>query len=739
MVRAETRKVRAAATLVALAGARVDWILLAILIGACVSKIVVLLQLHAHPLLQPQGELDGAAYLDLARRVAGGDLLAGDRVFFISPFYVYFVAAVLAVTGGSVFAVQLVQVALGTAAVWLVAETARLWRGRLAGLLAATLAALTGYFAFNEILILQSGVDPFLTALGLWLLARAWLDGGLRRFVAAGVVLGLHGLNRPNVLGWALAAIALTLVAPLLTMRRRTGNEAVTSRRTGGLLPALVLAGGVVLAIAPVAVRNDVVAGQLAPIASHGGLNFFIGNNPNADGTFEMIEGITPSIVGQDRDMKRVASQSLGRPVSETEASDWFYRRAWAWIRGSPVKAAGLLARKLAYVFNSTDLALNYSYAYFSRDEPTVLPALPVGPWLLFPLGLAGLWLGRPGAGASRGATSALAWWQWCAFVPVYAVSVAIFFVAGRYRMPLLVALTIAGGIALERMWALRREGRWPLVRALSLTAVLAVLCNLGLGLDDGRAEQRTEMILHEIDTGQDEAATSLLEKTEPEHPEKALLLYRVGQAYMERHDAARAAPVLERAHALAPGRPEVRLLLGQALLDLGRASEAVPHLRAALDARVRPDLAAFDLARALAAGGSRSEAIAALHAVASPESLDRVSQAAVAQLALDLGDPQFAESFLRRSVRLVPGDARLHETLGLALGLLGRGREATDELSEACRLDPSSASARLNLAVVYAESGRVAEARRLAEEALRLRPDYQRAREFLEAVDRTK
>jgi tetratricopeptide (TPR) repeat protein len=719
---------------VALPGERVDWILVAVLAAAWLSKLVVLLQLHAHPLLQPQGELDGAAYLDLARRVAGGDLLAGDRVFFISPFYVYFVAAVLAVSGGSVMAVQVVQTALGTAAVWLVAETARLWHGRTAGRLAAGLAALTGYFTFNEILVLQSAVDPCLTALGLWLAARAWLRGGLRWFAATGTVLGLHALNRPNVLGWALSAIVLTAVAPWLTSRGRTGDRGAAPRRLGGVGPALALAGGVVLAIAPVAIRNGVVAGQAAPIASHGGLNFFIGNNPDADGTFEMVDGITPSIVGQDRDMTRVASRALGRPVSDTEASGWFYGRAWAWMRGNPLKAAGLFARKLAYVFNATDLALNYSYAYFSRDERTWLSALVVGPWLLLPLGLAGLWWGRP-AGASPPPADARAWWLWSAFVPVYAASVAVFFVAGRYRMPLLVALSVSSGVALARLWAMRRAGRAALAWALGLMAGLGVLCNLGLGLDDGRAEQRTEMILHEIDVGEDGAARALLVRTEPDHPAKALLLYRVGQAYLDRHDPAQAEPVLERAHQLVPGRPEVRLVLGQALLDLGRPAEAVPHLRAALDAGVRPDLAAFDLARALSAIGSPAEAISVLHRVASPEKLDRDSQAVIAQLALDLGDPPFAASILRRLVALAPDDARLHETLGLALGLLGRGPDSLAELSEACRLDPSSASARLNLAVAEAEAGRIAEARRLAEEALRLRPDYRRAAEFLAAI----
>jgi hypothetical protein len=83
-------------------------------------------------------------------------------------------AAVLALSGGSVVVAQMTQVALGTLAVWLVALTAQLWLGRRVALTAGLLAGLCGDLTFNEVLILQSSLDPFLTALGLWLLARAW-------------------------------------------------------------------------------------------------------------------------------------------------------------------------------------------------------------------------------------------------------------------------------------------------------------------------------------------------------------------------------------------------------------------------------------------------------------------------------------------------------------------------------------------------------------------------------------
>src|SRR6185503_13141872 len=95
-------------------------------------------------------------YLDLARRIAAGDLAGGDRAYFLSPLYMYFQAAILAVSGGSVLAIPIVQAVLGSIAVGLIAAIAARWYSRAGACIAGGLALLTGYFTFNEILLLQS-------------------------------------------------------------------------------------------------------------------------------------------------------------------------------------------------------------------------------------------------------------------------------------------------------------------------------------------------------------------------------------------------------------------------------------------------------------------------------------------------------------------------------------------------------------------------------------------------------
>ena len=75
---------------------------------------------------------------------------------------------------------------LGAAAVGLVFATAETWYGRRPAGVAGALAAATGVFTFNEVLLLQSAVDPFLAALASYLLARALVTDRLAGFAAAG-------------------------------------------------------------------------------------------------------------------------------------------------------------------------------------------------------------------------------------------------------------------------------------------------------------------------------------------------------------------------------------------------------------------------------------------------------------------------------------------------------------------------------------------------------------------------
>ncbi|MBI2835579.1 MAG: glycosyltransferase family 39 protein [Acidobacteria bacterium] len=686
--------------------------------------------------MRPVGGLDTEYYVTLARQVAGGDVLLGPQPYFVSPLYIYFTAAILAMAGpDSLLVVRIAQIALGTAAVWLVWDMARQWFGRRAAWIASTLAAVTGLFTFYEILLLQAAIDPFLTALHLNLLTRAVRSDRVSVFALTGLAIGMHALNRPNILPYGMVLVA-AVVARSWWDTQAIGTAPAGAASTDRLLAtrratmqASALALGLTLGIVPVTSRNYAVSGEAILITSHGGLNFYIGNNPEADGTYHGVPGITPAIAGQARDARRVAERSLGRALTAREVSDYFYARAWTWIRENPARAARLLAKKVALVCNAAFLPLNFSYAYYSRDAGTLLAALMVGPWLLIPLGTIGLMTARP-AGAG--------YWTWAAFVPIYGLSVAAFFVAARYRTPILVPLCAAAGALIDRVFtAIRQHDVGRLTKPLVAAAALFVFVNWNWGLDDGRAEERTAMAVRLIEDGRSDEARGAIALAAEHHPAPSLLRYRVGRAYQDRGAPDEAILQFDRALAL-EDRAEIRFSLGEALLDSGRAADAVPHLRAAYARGVSAEVAGFDLARALMMTRKAGEAARVLERLSIAADADPRRFLAAGDLALQLNRPELAVRFLRGSVRRDPRSPAAREKLGLALGLAGDRTGGISELEHATRLDPTSATAHLNLAVLYAQEGRFAEARAEATRALAIAPNYVRARDFLRTLERS-
>lgn len=696
-------------------------------------KAVVLTQLAGHPLLRPEGELDSAYYVALARQAAGGDWLLGTRVFFVSPLYVYFLALVLAV-GGSLFTAQLVQISLGTLAVGLVWATARRWFGTAPALAAAVLAGFTGYFTFNESLLLQSSLDPFLAALTLYLLTRACQSrDALVWWIASGASFGLHALNRPNVLIPAAAVGAAVLLL---------GRWAGRWNATGRFVRAGSFAVGLALALAPSTLRNAVVAGEFAPVSSHGGLNFYIGNNAGADGTYKHVAGITPSIVGQDRDSRQVAEAAERRRLTDSEVSRHFYGLGLQWIASEPARAAVLFVRKLAYTFNAADVTLNHSYAFYRADAGTWLPLLFIGSAWLIPLGCFGWLVAGPrilGARAEEGgAHRGRLWWLWSAYVPAYALGVAVFFVTGRYRIPLLVALCVTAAPACSWLFDVvrRRHGVAGAGPAALILLLMVGATNWPTGLDDGREAEQTAMLLALVDARRDDDAALLLARAEPESREPALLLTRVAGALLERGDRVRAIGLLQRANRLEPESGDISLALGRVLSLEGRSSEALVHLRRAYQQRTDWPGVAVDLARTSLAAGYPDEARRAIESIDVTQ-LPAPLLGGVARIALDAGALPLADQASLRAVASWPGDAVVLETRGLVLTRQGRVADAIAVLEEACAQDAQSASARLNLAALHAETGHFAAARLRLGEALRLRPDYPQARALLGALPR--
>jgi tetratricopeptide (TPR) repeat protein len=416
--------------------------------------------------------MDSQEYDRWAREIAAGDWL-GREVFFQAPLYPYAVAVLYRLAGVRTDAVYLAQIILAVAGLWALARAG--WRmggaiGESAGLAAAALGAVYGPFLFYDVQLLKES-PAVATVCFLLAAVAAARHPEVRRpgllWLAAGVLAGILCLLRENML------LALPLLLPLAAAgpadsAGRWQNGASRLLRQGGLFLL-----GTALALAPVAWRTFRVGGDPLPTTFQGGVNFWIGNNPEADGTYRPIVPGKQVPALERREPVRIAEQTLGRELSPTEVSRFWLGRSLAWARQEPGAFLRLQLRKLARFWSWYEQPDAVDF-YWVRDE--LSPVLGVLPGfgavsLLAALGLV-LVLRSRGLGA-RFAPALVFAFAWTA-------TTVMFFLFSRYRLPVVPALLLLAGVpvaAAVRSW--RTAGAEPGGRTRALTLALVVVAAL--------------------------------------------------------------------------------------------------------------------------------------------------------------------------------------------------------------------------------------------------------------------
>lgn len=734
--------------------ARKPWLFL--LPAVLALKVALALVLAPHPLLQPVGDLDSGEYWRLAQRVVGGDLLLEATPFYVSPLYIYVLALLQVVGGGTLTGVLLGQAALGTAAAALVGWTTARWSTPLAATIAVVLVSLTGVVALQEAVILQSALDALLVAALLASLTLALQEGGFRRWLLCGAALALFALNRPNA--WVLTPLCVAaaarlgsgLVSDAFGVRSRDDSVAESAiprrrreRRRDGVPPArhhghvresrgpryhalLGLVAGLALVVAPFTLRTALATGAFQVLPGHGGLNLYLGNHAGATGTYTVVEGIRPSIEGQRDDTRRVAERAAGRPLSDAEVSAHFVHGALDWWREAPGAAVRLTIYKAWLALHAWELPVNVSYAWF-RAETWLLALLPVGAWLLLPLAVVATIAGAVGIDDRQ--RQAWRFMRWA--LPTYLAGLALVFVVDRYRAPALVMAAVSTAPLLAMAWTrpgalLEEVGRWRLGAAtLAGVAVFgAGLVPLPFHLGEGDAD--LGMALHAIASGQDEAADRWLARAAARHQEPGVVWFRAGLAWQAENNWARSEAALRDAYSRNPDVGEVAFALAGSLLSQGKGTAAVRLLRQAEAAGVRTDRVRLDLALALWQAGDEAAARSLLMGDLPAASLPLLRARALA--AVDVRQLRLAEWQLEAYLLRVPGDAEVTEKLGLMRAAQQQWTSAAEAFEAAAKLDPRRATARFNLALVRLQQGRREDARALLREALRIDPQYAQA-----------
>jgi len=551
--------------------------------------------------------MDEQRHHEWAQLIASG-VGMGPRPFFRAPLYYYLLGGLYAVFGVNIALARLLGCLLGAATCYLVARLGVALGGLGVGLLAGLLMAFYWPLIYFDNLLLTVGLEVFLDVLLLLLLlrvatgdlaSRGGEGGSLRWLLAAGVVWGLSAITRPNVLAFA-PGVALWL---WLGMPR-----GVPAWRK--LLGLLVLAVGAAAAILPVTIRNRVVGGEWVLIATNGGVNFYIGNNPRSDGIAAIVPGTRPDWQGGYEDTHRIPELELGRKLSEGEVSRYWRDRAVAWIRAEPLAWLKLTLHKFRLFWSPVEIGNNQSISFFARLSP--ISAI--------------YWIGFPVLACPAVAGIALVgrrWRTWALpvlFLLLYMGSVVLFFCPARYRLPIVpvLALLAAQG-AIRLVEALRTRRAKPV---LAYVAVMGLIVAFLFTNPPERAmfERKSDGLAHvnlgvlyglraREDPQQFEPAIQHLQKALELRPDDVTARIALGSCYALARRMAEAGEQFRLAVAHQPEYADSHLYLARYLEVTGQPEEAGQHYRQAVQlAPARPDIRC-ELANILIKRGSIAEA----------------------------------------------------------------------------------------------------------------------------------
>ncbi|MFN8178616.1 MAG: tetratricopeptide repeat protein [bacterium] len=616
------------------------------------------------------------------------------------PGYPYFLAALYALSKGSYFGVRVGQMALGLINVLLAFFLGRAIASRGLGLVLAAFCATYWAFVYFEGELLAPVLVVTLN-LATLLALTAWArHPGIVRALVAGLCVGAGALVQANML----------LFAPIAALWIGLGGRRLEHGKP--VVSAVAFLAGAALAIAPVTLRNWIVAKDFVLVGSNGPITLFIGNNDEADGVSSRLPYLPQlgrvggwSWFSYDQMVKEIAQREGWPGNFYSRAERFFTANALDFIRSKPRRFLELTGKR-AMLFWGPDEIANNKAVQIEKDRSPVLRHLPGFPWVLSLSLVGAVSLLRkqrqsarpPGRRADAPASSLeldaparFAFAACALFVLAYFLSFVPFLAASRFRTPVVPVLFVFGAWGLLQLGdLLQRKQREPVAFAVATWIVVFLAC-------------RHSFYHSAVDVAWF-------------HTDRASALLRHGRT----QEAVRE---LEEALSANPGYVDARVTLAQTLTQLGRLDEAIANYKDVLAHRPdRSDLRLL-LSQLLVSTHRTDEAIPELQELAKASPMSAPTQFELGRALIESKREEEGIAALRLAAQLDPTQAATHVNLGIALDRRGDHAGALAEFAKALELDPASVDARWRRGQAYQALGRPTDAEQDFLAAVRAQP----------------
>jgi tetratricopeptide (TPR) repeat protein len=433
-----------------------------------------------------------------------------------------------------------------------------------------------------------------------------------------------------------------------------------------------------------VAAQNLRITGHFGFLPASGGINLFVGNNPNLTKTLSARPG-------WEWEKITTLPQQNGVIGGMWEQQKYFNKQVINFILTQPLMFAKGLGYKTIQFLNSKELPRNLDI-YLFRRWSGILGVLtwkkgsfgfPFGVFLpLALLGLVSCWRQTP-------VVIKL-------FLLVFPPSVILVFVVSRYRTPMIPVMSI---MAAAGLLSLIKMIRTLQIRRLAITGI----CGAGV------------IILSTV-TGPFPQEQANFE---------AELYENVASEEAKQGKTDEAFEHLNKALTLQPDSPSAYANLGVVLAQKGKVDEAIMQYKKALEFKSDSPEVLNNLAMALAEKkGEVNEAFSNLNKVMQirpwyAEAYYNMGNLLLKQKKFDAAIEQY-----NKAIQFKPDYPKAYGNLAVALLSQGKTEDAIIHFKEAVRLQPDDRQMRYNLAMTLADHGRGGEALKEFREILRRNPE---------------